>query len=71
MFLLQLGDIFLTINHLFASEGLLTSSKHEMAIHWYYKEHLILLQLPLSTASLLPEFQPGPCFLSAVIGHID
>jgi len=28
-------------------------------------------QLTLCTASLLPEFQPAPCFLSAIIGHID
>jgi len=28
-------------------------------------------QLALCTASLLPEFQPAPCFLSAIIGHID
>jgi len=25
----------------------------------------------LCTASLLPEFQPAPCFLSVIIGHID
>jgi len=31
---------------------------------------LRVAQLALCTASLLPEFQPAPCFLSAIIGHI-
>jgi len=25
----------------------------------------------LCTAALLPELQPAPCFLSAIIGHTD
>jgi len=32
---------------------------------------LFVSQLVLCTASLLPEFQPAPSFLSAIIGHID
>jgi len=28
-------------------------------------------ELALCTASLLPKFQPAPCFLSAIIGQID
>jgi len=28
-------------------------------------------QLALCTAALLPELQPAPCFLSAIIGRID
>jgi len=27
--------------------------------------------LALCTAALLPELQPAPCFLSAIIGQID
>jgi len=29
------------------------------------------VQLALCPAKLLPELQPAPCFLSAIIGQID
>jgi len=31
----------------------------------------VLPQWAICTAALLPELQPAPCFLSAIIGQID
>jgi len=36
-----------------------------------YPDRFQYSQLALCPAALLPELQPAPCFLSAIIGQID
>jgi len=43
----------------------------DSAGNWTNPSNLFVNQLALCPAALLPELQPAPCFLSAIIGQID